>query len=400
MPVTIPWILVANAINRVLTVATQLGVGFLLVPEQVGLFVVAAGIAGLSTPFQSADHARLALQDREHPSATAGILRNWLLLGSLGSCVVAIVVLPAVGLTVAVAPLACIAMLSLLRVMANLRISLLSLSGRSAAIAVVTVCECSARSLVLIGSALLGAGMWSLVFGEVAAVLVSVLLLARFEPGPPAGGWRMPPWLPRRLLTTLGISLLVGIEVNCSAIAIGNLIGTAAAGSFAFAGRIAGQLGVLVLPLIALEVIPRLLAHRGTAHRFHETSKRECRRLLSIILPMVAVLMTAGPWAMVLVWGERWREAAGMLRWLSLSIGLRLSYALAKAHLEALGNFQRILMLSILDTVLILSAVVLVGLSGDATAVVVALACESALILGVAVMTVRRSMPVPVEVYS
>jgi len=391
--VTVPWILIANAFNRALTIATQLVVGFLLVPEQVGLFVVAAGIAGMSSPFQSADHARLALQDREHASATAGILRNWLLLGSLGSCVVAIVVLPAIGLTVAVAPLACLAMLALLRVMANLRISLLSLAGRSAAIAVASVSEGSARSLALVGSALLGAGMWSLVFGEVAAVLVSVVLLARLEPGPPAGGWRMPPWLPRRLLTTLGISLLVGIEVNCSAIAIGHLIGTAAAGSFAFANRIAGQLGVLVLPLIALEVIPRLLAQRDAVQGFRTTSQRECWRLLRIIVPLVFVLMVAGPWAMVVMWGERWREAAEMLRWLSLSIGLRLAYALAKAHLEALGVFPRILMLSILDTVLIVGAVVVVGLTGNATAVVVALACESALILGAAVVTVKRSMP-------
>ncbi len=397
---TVPWILVANAFNRALTIATQLVVGFLLVPEQVGLFVVAAGIAGLSSPFQSADHARLALQDRDYPAATASILRNWLLLGALGSCVVAIVVLPAIGLAVAVAPLACIALLALLRVMANLRISLLSLAGRSAAIAAASVSESAARSLVLVGSALLGAGMWSLVFGEVAAVLISLLLLARFEPGPPAGGWRMPPWLPRRLLTTLGISLLVGVEVNCSAIAIGNLIGTASAGSFAFANRIAGQLVVLLLPLIALEVIPRLIAARDAAQRFRETSQSECRRLLRIILPLMIMLMVVGPWAMIQLWGERWREAAGMLRWLSLSIGLRLSYALAKAHLEALGDFRRILLLSVFDTVLILSAVVLVGLSGDATAVVVALAAESALILGLAVMSVRHSMPALTKVHT
>ncbi len=396
--VKVPWLLIANAFNRALTIATQLVVGFLLVPEQVGLFVVAAGIAGMSSPFQSADHARLALQDRDQPSATAGILRNWLLVGSLGSCVVAIVVLPAIGFTVAVAPLACLAMLSLLRVMANLRISLLSLSGRSGAIAVASVSEGLARSLVLVGSALLGAGMWSLVFGEVAAVLVSVVLLAWLEPAPLTGGWRMPPWLPRRLLTTIGISLLVGVEVNCSAIAIGNLIGTAAAGSFAFANRIAGQLGVLILPLIALEVIPRLLAVRDAAQHFRETSQRECRRLLYIIVPLAVVVMVAGPWAMVLLWGERWREAAGMLRWLGLSLGLRLAYALAKAHLEALGVFPRILMLSVLDTILIVGAVVLVGLSGDATAVVMALACESALILGVAVVVVRRSMPALAQV--
>lgn len=398
MPVVVPWILVANGFNRVLTIGTQLMVGFLLVPEQVGLFVVAAALAGLASPFQSADHARLALQDRDDPVRTAGVLRDWLMLGSLGSCIVSVVVLPATGVAVALAPLACLALLALPRVMSNARVCLLSRAGRSAAIALASASEGSARSLVLVGSALLGAGMWSLVFGEVAAVLVSAVLLARLEPGPPAGGLRMPPWLPRRLLTTLGVSLLVGVEVNCSAIAIGQFVGTASAGSFAFATRIAGQLSVLILPLIVIETIPRLLAVRDSAAHFCEVSRREIRRLLLIITPLAGVVVLAGPWAMVAIWGDRWRESACMLRWLGLSIGLRLGYALAKAHLEAVGAFPRILLLSVIDTALILLAVILVGLSGDAVAVAIALAGESAVILGLAVVVVRRTMPAAARV--
>ena len=393
MAVVLPWILLANVGNRLLTVTTQLMVGFLLVPEQVGIFVVAASLAGLVSPFQSADHARLALQDRAAAPATAAVLRNWLLLGSLAGCVLAIAVLPFVGVDVEIAPLVCLAPLALLRVMANVRVTLLSSDGRSAAIAVAYACEGGARSLALIGSALLGAGMWSLVAGEVAAVLASVVLLARLEPRPVPGGWRMPPGLLRRLLMTLGVALLVGVEVNCAAVAIGQLVGTASAGSFAFANRIAAQLGVLVLPLILLESLPRLLVARDDATAFRAASRREVHRLLLIVAPLACLLLAAGPLAMVMLWGERWREAAGLLAWLAPAIGLRLGYALAKAHLEALAAFPRILQLSALDTVLILSAVVLAGWSGEATAVVMALAGEALFILFVAVVVVRRTMP-------
>jgi O-antigen/teichoic acid export membrane protein len=392
MPVALPWILLANAGNRLLTVATQVMVGFLLIPEQVGVFIVAAALAGLTAPFQSADHARLALQDGTDAPATAAILRNWLLLGSLAGAGVAIAVPPLFALDVAIAPLACLVPLALLRVMGNVRVTLLSRDGRSAAIAAVYACEGAARSFALIGSAVLGAGMWSLVAGEVAAVLVSVVLLSRLERRPAPGGWRMPWHLVQRLLMTLGVSLLVGIEVNCAAIAIGQLVGTTSAGSFSFANRIAGQIGVLVLPLILLETLPRLLAVHDDARNFRTASRREIRRLLLIIIPLVVLLFAAGPVAMVMLWGERWREAAGLLVWLAPAIGLRMGYAMAKAHLESLAAFSRILQLSGLDSILLLAAVLIAGWSGEAAIVVMALVVEAVVILFVAVAVVRLTM--------
>jgi PST family polysaccharide transporter len=389
IPVAVPWILVAGISSRALTVVTQLLVGFLLVPEQVGTFAVAAAFAGMATPFQSGDHARLALQDPADPRAAAAVLRNWLLAGCLASCAFAVLVLPLTGATVALAPLACLSAISLLRVLANLRSALLSARGRSGAIAVAVAGESHARCFTVVGMALAGAGVWSLVFGEVAAVLASLTVLDRFEPGPAQAGWRMPAWMPRQILATLGVCLLVGVELNCSAVAIGQWCDAHAVGSFAFANRIAAQIGLLVQPLIALEAVPRLIAARRDPGRFHTVSRQERRRLLRIVAGLVGPLVLLGPPAMILVWGGRWREAAAMLPWLGLSLGLRLFYVMAKAHLEALGAFTGIFVLSCIDTALILGAVLAAAAIGGAQAVVAGLALESAVILAIATVTVR-----------
>jgi O-antigen/teichoic acid export membrane protein len=112
----------------------------------------------------------------------------------------------------------------------------------------------------------------------------------------------------------------------------------------------------------------------------------------TIIAALVLPLVIIGPTAMGWVWGTRWAEAADMLRWLALSIGFRLAYVMAKAHLEAFGAFHVILMLSILDTALILTVAVAAGLTGGALAVVQALMCESAFILAIATLAVRRRL--------
>jgi len=381
MRVAVPWILVANLFNRVLTMGTQLVIGFLLVPEQVGVFAVAAGVVGMASPFQSGDHARLALQDPVDPARTAATLRNWLLAGCTISCVLCIVVLPALGSRVALAPLACLSLIGLIRALSSVRVVLLSRAGRSAAIAASGACEGAARSVALIGTALLGAGMWSLVFGEVAAVVISATLLQRFEPGPAAAGWILPPGFVRKLSATLGVCLLVGFELNSASVAIGHFCTPAAAGSYAFAYRIASQVTVLLLPLITLEAIPRLLAARGSLTEMLAVSGLERRRLLMIAGPMVVAVVVLAPLVMVLVWHERWREAAVMLRYLGLSVGLRLAYSMAKAHLEVLGAFSRILMLSVVDTVLILSTLLVAGQLGSALGMVRGLCAESAFML-------------------
>ncbi len=393
----IPWLLVANLGNRVLTVATQLLVGFLLVPEQVGLFAVASGLAIMATPFQSGDLGRIALQDHVDPHGTAARITSWLLVGALAGGLLAVgaAAIPALGLGVALAPLACLAALAVPRVLGNVRIALLARAGRSRALAGASACEGLARSVVVVGGAWLGAGAWSLVMGEAAAALASLGLVFALHPGPAPGPFRLGRPIAKMLGAALGICLLVGIGLSCSAVAIGRLCSTADAGNYSFANRIAAQLTVLLLPLITLEAIPRLIATRGRRDEFAAVSRREIRRLLMLIGPLVAILMVAGPLAMELVWHDKWRDAGTMLRWLGVATGLRLAFALAKGHLEALGAFRAILVLTALDTAMILVAVLGAGTSGNALVVVLALGGAAALALGRAMWAVRRSLRAP-----
>ncbi len=386
----VPWLLIATTANRVLTAGTQLVVGYLLVPSAIGTFAVAAGMAAMLSPFQSADHARLALQDRQQPLSTAAALRNWLLLGSLGCCLSSIALIAFGSLRVEVAPLICLALLALLRVIGNGRIALLARSRRSGAIAAASVVEGGLRSVGLVALALLGAGMWSLVGGEVLAALGSVILVDRLAPTPPPCGMHLPPGIFPKLVATSAISCLVAIELNCPAVAIGWLFSPADAGSYAFANRIANQMTVLALPLVALEAIPRLLQARSSPGEFQHVSAVECRRLAALIAPLSLFFALAGPWAIGLLWGDRWHEAGGMLRYLALVVGLRIGYAFAKGHLEALGSFSSILYLTLGDAALLLLTLAMASWRGSAQGVVAALTLEALVMLLLAAWVVRK----------
>ena len=186
-----PWLLLANLFNRGLTIATQLLVGFLLVPEQVGVFAVAAGMAGiaLAVPVRRPRPRRPAGPRR--PARHRGADGSWLLTGAAVGWLVAVTAIPALGLGVAVAPLACLAALSFPRVLGNVRVALIAGAGRAAAVAAVSLARVGAQP-VLVGSACWGpdCGAWCWARPRPRSVSLAVVLHLHPGPAPVTSGCR------------------------------------------------------------------------------------------------------------------------------------------------------------------------------------------------------------------
>ena len=385
-------ILLASTLGRLLMIATQLAVGFLLTPDQYGEFAVAAALCNFLSLFQSGDLNRLALQDARSEQRASAELRSLLLSGC---------VLSAAGIT-ALAALgggkvnlwfaACLGVLPFLRVMANMRITLLSSRGASEKIAVVSSVEAVARSAVSISLALAGFGGWSLLLGEVCAVASSLVAVNRYCPGPGDA----PPALRPEVLRSVGMvslaSLLNLVERELPIFAVGLAAGSNAAGSYAFASRIAVQMVIVTLPIITLEVIPRLLAARENANDFERTRKTEWRRVVLIGGALAFVLGVCAPLTMYALWGERWLGAVQTLPLLVLATAVRVAYLFNRAVLEARGGFRTIFLISIDDASLIVAAASLTLAHGGPVLLATGLLAEACVMVGLSRSAVRRTV--------
>jgi O-antigen/teichoic acid export membrane protein len=390
LTVSLSPLLLASTLGRLLTIATQVVVGYFLSPDQFGEFAIVVALCNFLSLFQSGDLSRLALQDAQSQLRSAAEARS-LLLAGCGFTGAAILVLAAfshgkVNLWFA----ACLCLLPFLRVMANMRITLLSSHGASDKLAVVSSVDAIARSSVSIALAITGFGAWSLVIGEICAVGSSLLVAAGFCSGPGDTGPTLRPAVLRSIGLVAFSSLLNLVEREVPVFAVGLAVGASAAGSYAFAYRIATQMMIVTIPIVTLEVIPRLIAARADAEDFERTRVVERKHLVLIASSLAVLLGVCAPLAMYLLWGSRWITAAQTLPVLVMATAVRVGYLFNRGVLEARGQFRTIFMVSVLDASLIVGTTASALAFGGPLTLAFAMLGQACLILWLSRASIRR----------
>ena len=370
----------ASAVGRLSTVATQLVVGYFLTPGQFGEFAVASALCNFLSLFQSGDLSRLALQSAVSKTPSAAETRSLLLVGCLltGSAILGIALLSLGKINPWFA--GCLVLLPFLRVMANTRVTLLSSVRATDKLAIVSSVEAITRSSVSISLAIAGLGGWSLIIGEVFAVMASLLTLAWFCAGPRDALILRLDCLPSVGMVVLS-SFLNLVERELPVFAVGYALNSTEAGSYAFAYRIATQLVIVMVPMIALETIPRLIAARADWTSFELTRVAERRRLTQICAGLVFLLAVCAPLAIYLLWGARWIDAVQILPVLVVATAFRIGYLFNRAVLEARGQFRTIFSISVLDAAFIVAATLAALLLGGTVLLALALLAEVLVVL-------------------
>lgn len=378
-------LMLATLFNRGLTVAVQLVVGTLLSPAEVGVFAVASAFCTLLNPFQSGDLSRISLQAGEGGgvAAAAAQIRDWLLAACALVLVGVMAATPLLPAHVDPRFLLVLALLPFLRVMGNARVALLSATGQADKVAYATVGEGVARGCGAIACAALGWGAASLLVAEVMAISVSTALLMRWQPLGRAAGWGLAAALRAKLGLSAAANLLMLVEREYATFAIGSFCAVAAGGSYFFANRIAIQLAVMLVPVITVETIPRLMQalREGRRADYLAVRRQEVRRLMRPGLVVAAALGLAGPVALLLIWGPRWREAAFMLPFVMAVAVLRLVYYFRRCELEAFGALPAILRLSAIDAALLLLLLTAAALAFGVPGVIAAFLGQTLLML-------------------
>jgi PST family polysaccharide transporter len=163
----------------------------------------------------------------------------------------------------------------------------------------------------IIGAAA-GLGVWALVIGTYAQATVNVV-----------AAWALAGWRPRPRLATIGMwrelarfgRPILGAEMIRRVIseipvaALGRFVGSGALGQFTYASRVAAQpLGatVNVGGYVLLPALSRLSAHDA---RFRAALLRALRWVCALSFPAGLILVPLGMSAVVLIFGEQWRQA-------------------------------------------------------------------------------------------
>jgi PST family polysaccharide transporter len=177
-----------------------------------------------------------------------------------------------------------------------------------------------AKGVVAISLALTGAGVWSLVFGQLAGAVASVVL-----------AWIVYPWRPRLSIDSsitapllrygmavIGIDSLTVITDNMDYLLVGRIFGDTALGVYTMAYRLPELLIINVLWVMGAVVFPAYSAIQDQMDELRQIFLTTIRIVEILVIPLcLGLFITADPLVRV-AFGEKWLETIPILRVLSI----------------------------------------------------------------------------------
>lgn len=221
------------------------------------------------------------------------------------------------------------------------------------------------KGLLAVALALAGFGVWSLVWGQIAGLVLQTAALWWVVPWRPGG--RFPKDLVRPMLVygrgIIAVNVLAAVVHHADLVVVGRMLGTTVLGYYQMASKIPE-----VTVILAVWVVGRVLF--ATFSRIHAQGRGLARGFLAAVryvslvtLPMAAGLFLVADPLVRTVFGEDWLPAVPILRALAVYVGLRSVGSHAGDVLKATGRTGLLAGLAVGKAVLLVPVLILAGRS-------------------------------------
>lgn len=232
-----------------------------------------------------------------------------------------------------------------------------------------------------IGLAAAGAGVWSLVIGQVGAAAVQAGVL-----------WLLVPWLPKpwhasrsmiRELVSYGRFVSIGnivglVNETVDNVVVGRLLGTRPLGYYAVTFRLADFPTSVIGYVVGRVMLPAYASIQDDAERFRGAFVQNLQRVALLALPVGVVLVVGAEPLVRALLGSEWLPVIGPLRILAGYSIVRSFASCAGPPFQALGKPHLVPLFALPQTILTIPALLLLtpryGVTGAATAMLVGFA--------------------------
>lgn len=385
---------ITMVVTQLISVVSLIWIARLLSPAEVGIYTAGTVLTAFLTSCTEGG-LRLALVQREHDVEDAADTVFWATAaaGVLGS-LVALCAAPILGLAFGSDLVAAVAVstsgLLLLEALTNVPDGLMQRRFNFLRKLVVDPSRALAYAAVTIALATAGFGVWSMVLGQYAAVVVWVIgswTLGRWRPGRGRPSIRLWRELARFAYPLAIANIVVYVRESAQVVILGRVLGERALGNYRYGSRIGMLAGNAVFEIGSYVLFPAFSRFSGDAGRFRAGFLRALRWIWFAAAPVAAVIVALGEPAVVVVLGEPWRDAGLLLVVLSgAGLGLALQ-AVANEAIKAAGRSALFHWTSATELVLGIGLVVVLlpfGLIGVGLAISVTEIVSGILLLGLA----------------
>jgi PST family polysaccharide transporter len=205
-----------------------------------------------------------------------------------------------------------------------------------------------------------GAGVWSLVLGQLAGQLIQTAVswcVAPIRPHPRSADWQT-----LRRLAGYGRFVTAGNVValfdgNLDTVTVGRIAGPAGVGFYGLAWRLANLPATGLGYIVGRVMLPVYSAMQHDLLAFREAFLTNCRRVALISLPLSLTLLLGAHAIVVGIFGPRWEPAVILLEILSVFGLIRSFSGITGAVFQASGRPQIVFYLSSWHLVVLVASI-------------------------------------------
>lgn len=287
----------------------------LLSPAEVGVFAAGTILSGFLTVFVDSGMKNALVQRRDDVESAADTVFYATLVGGLLVGLLALAAAPLVALLfdsdVAGRIAAVTAGLFFLQALTIAPDALMIRRFDITRRLVIDPARSFAYGATAVGCAVAGLGVWALVIGSYASAVVWLIGSWGFAHWRPGRGASVRTWreLGRFGLPILGLSLAWRVRAVVQTALLGRTLGEAALGQYRYGSRLGDLPRTAVMQVGAYAILPAFSRMSGEPDRFRRGFLRALRWSWVLAVPVTGLITALGEPAVVVLLGERWRDA-------------------------------------------------------------------------------------------
>ncbi|MEF8719522.1 MAG: lipopolysaccharide biosynthesis protein [Candidatus Accumulibacter necessarius] len=215
------------------------------------------------------------------------------------------------------------------------------------------------RTLVAIGFAWIGFGVWSLVAGALTSTLVQVVLGCAVVPYRPRLRFHLPyimsTW--RTSSSYFGGGLLFYANMNVDLMLIGRQLGAVSLGYYQTARSLTDEIRARIAMPLQHVLFPAFAAVQADPERGREMLMRSGRMLAAIVIPIGFGVSATAPELVPTLYGPQWSAMIPVMSMFGLSAALKASMAIATPLFNAHNRVGLALKYNVVSSLLVVAAI-------------------------------------------
>lgn len=226
--------------------------------------------------------------------------------------------------------------------------SLIKRENRLKIFALANASQSIVSNLITISLALLGMGIWSVVWATVLSMIPLIAINYRSHSWRPPSSFQLTQWkkIAGFSIDILSVRLLDKLRLNLDYLIVGRFLGVDALGLYFFAFNAGIGISQNVINILVSSLFPYLCEVRESIHQVKQRYFSSLRMIILVVVPIVLLQSFSAPFYVPIIFGSRWNDAIPILRLVCLSaIPLAVSFsvtqllnALNKTRLNLIWN--------------------------------------------------------------